>query len=96
MACSAAPPRIIVQRMLGSALALGVFRASVPRITSVRSGSARGRRQYPIRCLSKIPALIVYGTATVNEENQIRFFDDIYGYDAELEKALNAGYPYAW
>jgi L,D-transpeptidase YcbB len=43
-----------------------------------------------------IPVLIVYGTATVNEENQIRFFDDIYGYDAALEKALAAGYPYSW
>jgi len=32
----------------------------------------------------------------VNEENQIHFFDDIYGYDAELAKALEAGYPYAW
>jgi len=45
---------------------------------------------------TRIPVLIVYGTATVNEENQIRFFDDIYGYDADLEKALAAGYPYAW
>jgi murein L,D-transpeptidase YcbB/YkuD len=35
----------------------------------------------------------VYGTATVNEENQIRFFDDIYGYDAELEKRLAAEHP---
>lgn len=41
--------------------------------------------------LSKpIPVLIVYGTAAVNEENQIRFFDDIYGYDATLDKALSA------
>jgi L,D-transpeptidase YcbB len=49
-----------------------------------------------VNLLTRIPVLIVYGTATVNEENQIRFFDDIYGYDAELEKALAAGYPYAW
>jgi L,D-transpeptidase YcbB len=49
-----------------------------------------------INLATRIPVLIVYGTATVNEENQIRFFDDIYGYDAELEKALAAGYPYAW
>jgi len=45
---------------------------------------------------TRIPVLIVYGTAAVNEENQVRFFDDIYGYDAALEKALTAGYPYAW
>ena len=32
------------------------------------------------------------------ERGKIRFFDDIYGYgyDAELEKAWAAGYPYAW
>jgi L,D-transpeptidase YcbB len=49
-----------------------------------------------VNLATRIPVLIVYGTATVNEENQIRFFDDIYGYDAELDKALTAGYPYAW
>lgn len=49
-----------------------------------------------VNLVTRIPVLIVYGTATVNEENQIRFFDDIYGYDADLEKALAAGYPYAW
>ncbi len=43
-----------------------------------------------VNLVTRIPVLIVYGTATVNEENQIRFFDDIYGYDAELEKALAA------
>jgi len=45
-----------------------------------------------VNLATRIPVLIVYGTATVNEENQIRFFDDIYGYDAELDKALAAGY----
>jgi L,D-transpeptidase YcbB len=45
-----------------------------------------------VNLVTRIPVLIVYGTATVNEENQIRFFDDIYGYDAELDKALAAGY----
>ena len=49
-----------------------------------------------VNLTQRIPVLIVYGTVVVNEENQIRFFDDIYGYDAELEKALKAGYPYAW
>jgi len=46
-----------------------------------------------VNLATRIPVLIVYGTASVNEENQIRFFDDIYGYDAALEKALAAGYP---
>jgi murein L,D-transpeptidase YcbB/YkuD len=46
-----------------------------------------------VNLLTRIPVLIVYGTAAVNEENQIRFFDDIYGYDAELDKALAAEHP---
>ena len=46
-----------------------------------------------VNLVTRIPVLIVYGTATVNEENQIRFFDDIYGYDAELDKALAAEHP---
>jgi L,D-transpeptidase YcbB len=46
-----------------------------------------------VNLVTRIPVLIVYGTAAVNEENQIRFLDDIYGYDAELDKALAAGYP---
>jgi len=63
------------------------------RVKATMSGDTNNLQ---VNLVSKIPVLIVYGTATVNEENQIRFFDDIYGYDAELEKALNAGYPYAW
>jgi murein L,D-transpeptidase YcbB/YkuD len=39
--------------------------------------------------LSKpIPVLIVYGTAVVMEDGEVRFFDDIYGHDAALERAL--------
>jgi murein L,D-transpeptidase YcbB/YkuD len=46
-----------------------------------------------VNLTTRIPVLIVYGSATVNEENQIRFFDDIYGYDAELDKALAKEHP---
>ena len=55
-----------------------------------------GKDNLQVNLVTRIPVLIVYGTAVVNEENQIRFFDDVYGYDAELEKALAAGYPNAW
>ena len=51
------------------------------------------RNNLQVNLVIRIPVLIVYGTAAVNEENQIRFFDDIYGYDAELEKALAAEHP---
>jgi murein L,D-transpeptidase YcbB/YkuD len=46
-----------------------------------------------VNLVTRIPVLIVYGSATVNEENQIRFFDDIYGYDADLDKALAREHP---
>ena len=35
-----------------------------------------------------IPVLILYSTAVVEPDNEVRFFDDIYGYDASLQKAL--------
>lgn len=35
-----------------------------------------------------IPVLIVYGTVATDESGRIYFFDDIYGFDAELEAAL--------
>jgi len=42
----------------------------------------------------RIPIMIIYATATVDEDGQVHFFDDIYGHDAALENALAAGYPY--
>ena len=41
-----------------------------------------------------IPVLILYGTVTVSEDGIVHFYDDIYGHDAALEKALAKGYPY--
>jgi murein L,D-transpeptidase YcbB/YkuD len=41
-----------------------------------------------------IPVLILYGTVAVDEKNNVFFFDDVYGYDKQLDEALNKGYPY--
>ena len=41
-----------------------------------------------------IPVLIVYATAVVLDHGEVRFFDDIYGQDAQLEELLSKGYPY--
>jgi murein L,D-transpeptidase YcbB/YkuD len=65
----------------------------VERVKALMNGD---QENLQVNLVRRIPVLIVYGTAAVNEENQIRFFDDIYGYDAELQKALAAGYPYSW
>ncbi len=41
-----------------------------------------------------IPVLILYSTAVVEPDGEVRFFDDIYGYDKSLAKVLANGPPY--
>jgi murein L,D-transpeptidase YcbB/YkuD len=41
-----------------------------------------------------LPIVIFYLTAVVAEEGQTYFFDDIYGYDAEMQKVFAKGPPY--
>jgi L,D-transpeptidase YcbB len=41
-----------------------------------------------------IPVLILYSTAVVEPDGEVRFFDDIYGYDKSLAQVLAAGPPY--
>jgi murein L,D-transpeptidase YcbB/YkuD len=37
-----------------------------------------------------IPVLVLYGTAIVSEEGEVSFFEDLYGRDAALDRALRA------
>jgi len=53
-----------------------------------------GDRTLQVNLDNPIPVLIVYGTAVVLANGEVRFFDDIYGYDTELEQVLAKGYPY--
>jgi murein L,D-transpeptidase YcbB/YkuD len=41
-----------------------------------------------------LPIVIFYLTATVDEDNEVHFFDDIYGYDADMQKVFSKGPPY--
>jgi murein L,D-transpeptidase YcbB/YkuD len=41
-----------------------------------------------------LPIVIFYATAWVEEDGHVHFFDDIYGYDAEMDKVLAKGPPY--
>ena len=41
-----------------------------------------------------IPVLILYSTAVVEPDGEVRFFNDIYGYDNSLNKVLANGPPY--
>jgi L,D-transpeptidase YcbB len=41
-----------------------------------------------------LPIVIFYLTARVDEDGQVDFFDDIYGYDSDMEKVFAKGPPY--
>jgi murein L,D-transpeptidase YcbB/YkuD len=52
-----------------------------------------GKDSMSVKLANRIPVLILYHTAMVEENGDVRFFDDIYGQDAALEKALAAPRP---
>jgi len=42
-----------------------------------------------------LPVVLTYLTANADEDGTVHFFNDIYGYDKELEAALDKGMPYS-
>jgi murein L,D-transpeptidase YcbB/YkuD len=46
-----------------------------------------------VNLAQKRPVVIIYATAVVLPDGEVKFFQDIYGHDATLEKALAKGYP---
>jgi murein L,D-transpeptidase YcbB/YkuD len=53
-----------------------------------------GKDNVQVNLTRPIPVIILYGTAVVSETGDVEFFDDIYGHDATLKKALAKGYQY--
>lgn len=51
------------------------------------------RDSYQVNLAQPLPVLIIYATAFVLRSGEVRFFNDIYGYDQELERALASGVP---
>lgn len=60
----------------------------------VRAAMQSGKDNFQLNLTKPIPVLILYGTAVVDEDGTVHFFDDLYGHDAALEKVLAKGYPY--
>jgi L,D-transpeptidase YcbB len=54
-----------------------------------------GDKTIQVKLDKPIPVLILYSTAVVMEDGEVRFFEDIYGHDAALERVLAEGYPYS-
>ena len=55
-----------------------------------------GKDNEQVNLTSPVPVLILYGTAIVEPNGTVHFFEDIYGYDDELKQVLVKGYPYPW
>ena len=75
------------------ALAQWVLR-DMPEWTPERIEEAmHGAKTLEVDLKTPIPVLIVYATAIVMEDGETRFFDDLYGFDAQLDALAAKGYP---
>jgi murein L,D-transpeptidase YcbB/YkuD len=63
-------------------------------VERVREAMDKGPDNNTVTLARKVPVFIVYGTAIAYENGEVHFYDDIYGHDAALVKALAKGYPY--
>jgi len=63
-------------------------------LEKVRAAMEGQQDNVQVNLAEPIPVLILYATAIVDENGVPHFFEDLYGYDAELEKVLAKGYPY--
>ena len=76
-------------------LAVWVLRGNTGSWDMARVRAAmNGDAPQQVNLARPIPVLILYATVIVTEDGVVHFYDDIYGHDAALEKALAKGYPY--
>jgi L,D-transpeptidase YcbB len=60
----------------------------------VQTAMQSGPDDVTVKLVKPVPVFIVYATALAYENGEVHFYDDLYGYDASLAKALANGYPY--
>jgi L,D-transpeptidase YcbB len=60
----------------------------------IQAAMKTGPDNVQVNLKKPIPVLILYSTAVVDPDGEVRFFDDIYGYDKSLNKVLANGPPY--
>jgi L,D-transpeptidase YcbB len=65
-------------------------------LARVQEGMQKGSDNVTVSLARRVPVFILYGTALVDENNNVHFYDDIYGHDRALALALAKGYPYPW
>jgi murein L,D-transpeptidase YcbB/YkuD len=63
-------------------------------LDKVQDAMKSGPDNKTISLKTPLPIVIFYLTATVAEDGQTHFFDDIYGYDEDMQKVFAKGPPY--
>ncbi len=63
-------------------------------LDKVQDAMNNGPDNHTVSLKQNIPIAIFYLTANVNEDGTVHFFDDLYGYDKQLEAVLAKGRPY--
>jgi murein L,D-transpeptidase YcbB/YkuD len=63
-------------------------------LDKVTDAMQNGPDNHQVNLKTPIPIVIFYLTANVADDGEVHFFDDIYGYDKELDAVLAKGMPY--
>jgi L,D-transpeptidase YcbB len=63
-------------------------------LTKVQAAMNSGPDNRTVSLKTPLPIVIFYLTARVDEDGKTNFFDDIYGYDASMQKVFAKGPPY--
>ncbi len=63
-------------------------------LAKVQAAMNGGADNHTVSLKTPLPIVIFYLTARVDEDGQTDFFDDIYGYDASMQKVFAKGPPY--
>jgi murein L,D-transpeptidase YcbB/YkuD len=63
-------------------------------LEDVHEAMTAGPDNHQVNLKEPVSIVIFYMTAEVEDDGHVHFFDDIYGYDADLEKVLAKGPPY--
>jgi L,D-transpeptidase YcbB len=63
-------------------------------LAKVQAAMKSGPDNRTVSLKTPIPIVIFYVTGLVEDDGHVHFFDDIYGYDAAMQKVLQKGPPY--
>jgi murein L,D-transpeptidase YcbB/YkuD len=63
-------------------------------LDKVQDAMNNGPDNHTVSLKTPLPIVIFYLTAIVDEDGQTHFLDDIYGYDADMQKVFAKGPPY--